>query len=63
MYKHSNAGILVADTENNRVAGFTSSGGFVGSVGSEGTGAGQFHEPDGVVSDSDNNRVEEFQVP
>ena len=74
------ANMYVTDTNNNRVEEFNSSGAFVmgigagyngvsGSIGSSGTGSGQFNQPTGVavdtsgniwVVDGGNNRVEEF---
>ena len=61
--------IWVTDTGNNRVEGFTESGGFIKTIGAPGTGLGQFKEPKGItidakgnffVVDAENDRVEEF---
>jgi hypothetical protein len=60
---------LVADTLNNRIEKFNSSGTFVSQFGSYGTGNGQFHQPwdvavDGsgniYVADSYNDRIQKF---
>jgi DNA-binding beta-propeller fold protein YncE len=59
----------VADTNNNRVQVFNSSGVFQSTFGSFGTGDGQFHSPRGIavgsggniyVADASNNRVQVF---
>jgi sugar lactone lactonase YvrE len=62
--------IWVSDTSGaGRIEEFTSSGTYVKSIGSKGSGAGQFGEPEGIavgpkgnlwVVDGNHNRVEEF---
>jgi DNA-binding beta-propeller fold protein YncE len=62
--------VHVADSKNNRVETFDSSGTYLGQFGGSGTGDGQFSNPQGVavdpntgdlyVVDSDNCRVEKF---
>ncbi len=62
--------VFVADTGNNRVEEYSTSGGYLATIGSEGTKAGEFENPEGVavhdgilyVSDDANNRIEEFTV-
>ncbi len=65
----SNGDVWVADTDNNRVEEFSSTGEYIKKFGSEGTGNGQFKQPAGIavaangdlwVTDSLNDRVEEF---
>lgn len=65
----SSGNVWVADTFNNRVQEFNSSGTFVREFGTTGTGNGQFKEPFGIainsegnlwVTDAGNNRVQEF---
>ncbi len=58
------------DTGNNRVEKLSSSGGFLGAYGKEGTGATEFKEPAGItinqsthnvyIADKENNRIEEL---
>ena len=59
----------MADTANNRVQKFTSTGTFVTSWGSYGSGNGQFYNPYGIavgsdgyiyVTDTNNNRIQKF---
>ncbi len=61
--------MYVADTNNNRIQKFNSSGVYVSQFGSAGSGNGQFGRPMGVavdssgniyVADSDNNRIQKF---
>jgi DNA-binding beta-propeller fold protein YncE len=61
--------VYVADTGNNRIQKFTSSGGFVTKWGTVGPGNGQFSNPAGVavddsgnvyVADTNNNRIQKF---
>jgi hypothetical protein len=61
--------VYVADTGNNRIQQFDSSGAFIRKWGGSGSGAGQFNYPDGVavgpaghvyVADTGNHRIEEF---
>ncbi|MGN6258329.1 MAG: virginiamycin B lyase family protein [Solirubrobacterales bacterium] len=61
--------LWVADTENNRLQEFNSTGTFVKVLGSTGSGNGQFSRPKSIaftpdgnfwVSDSGNNRLQEF---
>ena len=63
--------VYVADSGNNRIQKFTSTGTYVTQWGSSGSGNGQFNYPFGVavdgsgnvyVADSNNNRVEKFSV-
>jgi len=65
----SSANVWVADAFNNRIEEFSSTGTFLQTFGTFGTGNGQFNEPLGVAVDSSghvwvvdriNNRVEEF---
>ena len=64
--------IYVADTNNNRVQIFDSSGAFQYAFGSLGSGNGQFKSPSGIavggggniyVADTFNNRVQVFRTP
>jgi hypothetical protein len=61
--------IFVADTGNHRIQKFSSTGIFVSTLGSQGTGDGQFESPSGVavdsggniyVADTGNHRVQKF---
>jgi len=61
--------VYVADTGNNRIQKFDSSGSFVTSWGAYGTGSGQFVSPSGItldpagnvyVADTGNNRIQKF---
>jgi YD repeat-containing protein len=61
--------VWVSDTESNRVEEFSSTGEFITTFGSAGTGNGQFKSPHGLAADSSghvwvvdfgNNRIEEF---
>ena len=61
--------VYVADTDNNRIQEFTSSGTYVTQWGTNGIGNGQFYKPYSVavapngnvyVSDTFNNRIQEF---
>ena len=61
--------VYVADTGNNRIEVFRSTGAFVDKFGSLGTGPGQFSNPNGIVvdgsgnmyvADTSNNRIQEF---
>ncbi len=61
--------IYIADTDNNRIEKFNSSGGYVASFGESGTGNGQFDAPEGVfvdssgyiyVADTGNNRIQKL---
>ena len=61
--------VYVADTYNDRVQKFNSSGQFLTKWGSRGSGKGQFMKPSGIaidrtgniyVADSDNNRIQKF---
>src|SRR5947207_3432845 len=66
------AAAAVADTYDNRIVEFTSTGSFVRSFGSLGTGNGQLDTPAGIsvsgstgdvyVADAGNNRTEEFSA-
>jgi hypothetical protein len=65
----SSGNVYVADTWNNRIQKFDSSGGFITKWGGSGTGNGQFRDPRGVaidssgnvyVADSGNNRIQKF---
>lgn len=67
--RDSAGNIWVADTENNRVEEFNSSGVYVNKWGTSGVEAGQFKKPEGIaidgsgnvwVADTGNNRLEEF---
>jgi len=51
----SDGNVYVADTSNNRIQKFSSSGSFITKWGSYGSGDGQFRSPWGVCVDSDNN--------
>ena len=61
--------VFVADSSNNRIQKFTSTGVFIAKWGSFGTGPGQFISPEGVavdasesvfVADTSNSRVQKF---
>ena len=61
--------VYVADTGNNRIEVFTSSGAYLTQWGSAGSGNGQFANPGGVavnatgtvyVADTDNDRIQMF---
>jgi tripartite motif-containing protein 71 len=61
--------IIVADSRNDRIQIFSSSGTFIKSFGSKGIGPGEFDRPSGVCISSDglvivvdfgNNRVQVF---
>ncbi|HKG56124.1 MAG TPA: hypothetical protein VKA85_02640 [Candidatus Limnocylindrales bacterium] len=61
--------VFVADTGNNRIERFSSSGGYISTIGAPGSGRGQLAGPMGVAADRDgrvwvadtgNRRVEEF---
>ncbi len=64
--------VWVVDSGSNHVDEFTASGSLIRTIGSEGTGNGQFNYPVGIginqsagdvyVADSSNNRIEEFSV-
>jgi sugar lactone lactonase YvrE len=62
--------VWVGDSGNDRVDEFTEKGEYLGSLGSEGSGAGQFKGPHGIafsgedayVVDSGNDRVQEFSM-
>jgi hypothetical protein len=65
----SSNNIYVADTGNNRIQKFNSSGTFLTKWGSNGTGNGQFDSPNGIsvdstgnvyVADTNNNRIQKF---
>jgi DNA-binding beta-propeller fold protein YncE len=65
----SSGNVFVADTENNRIEKTGSTGGFIRTWGSIGTGNEQFNKPYGVavdksdnvfVADTENNRIQEF---
>jgi len=65
----SSGNVYVADTGNNRIQKFTSSGQFITKWGSEGNGDGQFSSPHGIaldsngniyVADTGNNRIQKF---
>ena len=47
--------MLVADSRNGRIEKFTPSGTFITSIGTKGTGYGQFSEPNGIAIDRDGN--------
>ena len=48
-------GVYVADSSNNRIQKFDSNGNFITKWGTEGTGDGQFSNPDGIAVDSSGN--------
>ena len=61
--------VIVADSRNDRIQVFTSSGVFITKFGSKGTGPGEFDRPSGIcispegliiVVDFGNNRVQMF---
>jgi len=63
--------LYVADTSNNRIQKFTSSGTYITKFGSGGIGNGQFDAPIGIaldnsgfvyVSDGDNDRIQKFRL-
>ena len=65
----SSGNVYVADTNNNRIQKFDSSGTFITKWGSSGTGDGQFEYPTGIavdssgnvyVADTDNHRIQKF---
>jgi DNA-binding beta-propeller fold protein YncE len=65
----SSGNVYVADTDNNRIQKFSSTGTFLGKWGFYGTGDGQFAYPEGVavdssgnvyVADEGNNRIQKF---
>ena len=65
----SSGNVYVADTGNNRIQKFDSSGGFIAKWGSSGSGDGQFSYPSGVavdssgnvyVADTSNQRIQKF---
>jgi RHS repeat-associated protein len=65
----ASANVWVADESGNRILEYNFEGGFIRSVGSSGTGNGQFKGPTGIavapsgnllVADGGNNRIEEF---
>jgi hypothetical protein len=65
----SSSNVYVADTTNNRVQKFNSTGGFLTKWGTSGSGNGQFTLPQGIATDSSdnvyvadtgNNRIQKF---
>lgn len=63
--------VYVADTGNNRIQKYSSSGTYLAAWGSSGSGNGQFSNPYGVtadtdgyvyVADADNNRIQKFKA-
>ncbi|MEK6273460.1 MAG: Ig-like domain-containing protein [Actinomycetota bacterium] len=65
----SSSNVYVADTTNNRIQKFNSTGGFLTKWGSLGTGTSQFNGPQGIATDSSsnvyvadttNNRIQKF---
>ena len=63
--------VYVADTTNNRIQKFNSTGGFLAKWGTSGSGNGQFTLPQGIATDSSdnvyvadtgNNRIQKFNV-
>ena len=65
----SSGNVYVADTDNNRIQKFSSSGVFLAKWGSSGSGDGQFNNPWGIavdssgnvyVADTGNNRIQKF---
>ena len=66
----SASGVYVADTFNDRTQKFTSTGGFITTWGSSGSGNGQFSAPRGVATDPagyvyvvefNNHRIQKFK--
>ena len=64
--------VYVADTGNNRIQKFDSSGTFPAKWGNNGSADGEFYYPHGVasdttdsiyVADSGNNRIQKFALP
>jgi hypothetical protein len=51
----SSSNVYVADTNNNRIQKFNSTGGFLTKWGSLGTGNNQFNGPQGIATDSSSN--------
>jgi NHL repeat/RTX calcium-binding nonapeptide repeat (4 copies)/Bacterial Ig-like domain len=51
----SSSNVYVADTNNNRIQKFNSTGGFLTKWGSLGTGNNQFNGPQGIATDSSDN--------
>jgi tripartite motif-containing protein 71 len=47
--------VYVTDVNNNRIQKFGSDGAFITSWGSEGSGEGQFLEPEGIDIDTEGN--------
>ena len=69
MAVNSTGAVYVADTGNHRIQKFTSLGVYAATIGSQGTGDGQFDSPSGIaidsngfiyVSDTGNNRIQKF---
>ena len=65
----SSSNVYVADTNNNRIQKFNSTGGFLTKWGTSGSGNGQFTLPQGIATDSSdnvyvadtgNNRIQKF---
>ncbi len=63
--------VYVADTNNNRIQKFSSTGKFITMWGTLGTGNGQFSGPSGIavdgsgniyVADTNNNRIQKLQA-
>lgn len=61
--------VYVADSNNDRIQKFSSTGAFIAKWGSAGNGDGQFNDPTGIsidgnwnvyVADSGNNRIQKF---
>jgi hypothetical protein len=66
---NSTGAVYVADTGNHRIQKFTSLGVYAATIGSQGTGDGQFDSPSGIavdsngfiyVADTGNNRIQKF---